>query len=260
MPDLYIHPSFYSLVHSHYLKISNYFNVHTIKDLEIILNYPLKVILKDRCISTPVTIRKPYPQIHLSGDQPAMVSYSFKEPLKSYHIEQSAPRYIIWTKRDLLPINGTYVNRIEDYEITHALLGAIDWSMGYTLTKNASIIVFDLDNTLIDDENNKVIGADKVLNIARRKYDLVVLWSHGSSLHVDENVRKFTNIRFDLKLNCDTEKNLSPKNLLYLYNFFPTYYFTKSALVDDSLFNFCPEYNLMIVPTLNNLNSVEHLL
>lgn len=38
------------------------------------------------------------------------------------------------------------------------------------------------------------------------------------------------------------------KNLLHLYNYYPNYTFKKCVLVDDSLYNFTPEYSYIIVP------------
>lgn len=255
-PDLIIHPDYYDIIKQH--NLSFYFNILSLNDLTINSDFLSHMVTDDECAQMTINL-KPFYFENLkciSGIEPAATSYWFDEEIPLYNIEQNGPRYVIWTKNDPLTICCTVIDRVEYFELYDAIQRAKDWS--FTITEEKSIIVFDLDRTLIDDDCNKLKYADKILEYARKTYDLVILWSHGSPLHVDDNVSKFVRISsygdklFDLILRYSGPPSVKAnKNLLYIYNYFPNCRFTKSTLVDDSIFNWTPEYNKLIIPICN---------
>lgn len=259
LPDCFVHESFYEMARKH-PKLTRFVNVKTISDLEIIPNAMLTLLREnDQVEKCLVQLEPCYKQINDSGIRPAVTSYTFQEPMVAYHIPQCLPRYVIWTLDEILPINATFVDRVNELGLWDAFTRCITWSSNIELNESVSICVFDLDATLIDNQNKKLIGADEMVDYARAKYDKLVLWSHGSSLHVVDNMKQFKRNCFDLILHNAVQNEQSPKNLLYLYNCFPNVIFNESLLVDDSVFNYCPEYKHMIVPTTNNISALRKL-
>lgn len=191
----------------------------------------------DKCIGT--------------GVRPNVTSYTFEHKIPMYRIGERAPRYVIWTVDEPLPVCATVVARTDIYGLTNAVSTAVDWSRNMLISRTASVVVFDLDLTLIDDEDRILDGAVFALEHARSVYDIVVLWSHGSPLHVDKqrSALEKHGVIFDLVLSNAQSGDKSCKNLLYLYNYFTDTYFTRAVLVDDSVFNWTPEYTHCIVPT-----------
>lgn len=255
-PDLIVHPQYFKSILPY--NLNSYFNVLKLCDLTINLDIqPTLLTETDVRVLNDVVLTPFYHEnlIKCSGIKPEYTSYYFDRDISIYTIEENGPRYVIWTKDDPLTICATYVDRIDDRELYQSCERAKAWS--FTITSFKSIIVFDLDDTLIDKNGDKLKYADDVLQHARKMYDIMVLYSHGSSLHVDEHVQKFTECTddtiFDLVLSNNETDTKANKNLLYLYNYFPNVRFTKSTLVDDSLFNWTPEYNSLIVPTSSTL-------
>lgn len=254
-PTLVVHPSFVKLIGDFELK--NYFNILLLEDLERCVEEVSPILFSDTDIKLldKVELEPYFSQSYRSGMKPYYTSYSFDTKIPIYRITDRAPRYVIWNKEDPLTICATYIDRVDEYDLYEACRRAKDWS--YLITITESIIVFDLDETLIDKNGNKLKCADKILDCSRNLYDRLVLYSHGSSLHVDEHVAKFNKSVFDLILSNNIYDKKSSKNLLYLYNHFPNTIFTQATLVDDSLYNWTPEYDKMLVPyrvsTLQNL-------
>jgi hypothetical protein len=270
-PDLIIHSNFYKVFMLHYGDtIIKHFNVLQPENLTIrkgtLSNKVLKDIYKETTSFTPFLLKDDgYTVLHdvrlkpkykdslmkRSGINPLYTSYWFDcESLPIYKIDEKGPRYIIWTKMDPLIICATCVDRIDYADIFESYKRLTDWLNLHNIKEHKSVIVFDLDETLIDNQNNKLKCANTFLRHARNIYDLVVLYSHGSNLHVDDNVSKFKNYQdvFDLILSNNTIEEPSNKNLLYLYNHFHNVRFTYATLVDDSLYNWTPEYDRFIVP------------
>lgn len=186
-----------------------------------------------------------------AGVKPQCTTYDFDREIPIYNIMENGPRYVIWTLDDPLTVCATCVDRVRPNDLYAAAERARRWA--YEITAGKSIVVFDLDETLIDRNGNILHMADQLLTAARKTYDLVVLYSHGSSLHVDEHVAKILHMRrnqhtFDLILSNNMSDRRCQKNLLQLYNHFPNIRFTLSTLVDDSLYNWTPEYTKLIVP------------
>lgn len=195
----------------------------------------------------------PHVELQCSGKIPEYTTYVIKEKTQLKHITEKGPRYVIWKKNELLIICATYIDRVDAHELYTACQRAKSWA--YTITNFKSIIVFDLDETLIDYNNNKYKYADELLNCAKNVYDLVVLYSHGSDLHVDDNSQKFKifgkNQIFNHVLSNNDLRHRTYKNLLHLYNFIPRTRFKTATIVDDSL-NATPEYDKIIIPAVKN--------
>lgn len=193
---------------------------------------------------------------------------------KMYNVVDKAPRFLLW-------LDNTYEHDVcctamyKCSNITRLPIGvakAIHWARKYASVsdyaiRNLSVVVFDLDQTLIDDNRNdcKILDNCKhVLSTAREHYDFIVLWSHGSSLHVNTYVSRL-NFTFDLVLSSnDYGKNaINCKNLLHLYNYISVdYRITYAILIDDSPYNWTPEYDMLIVPIrgIRNILPISHLL
>lgn len=252
-PDILIHSMYIDALKNYHLTDS--FNVININDLKLVMHRFKDVFAITDTYVAPLelTLRPFYTPSYDSGIEPAATSYTIERPTRIYKIERNLPRYVIWTKNDPLLVCGTIIDRIDHWELFEAFQRAKDWA--YTINNYKSVAVFDLDKTLITDECEKISESERLLAYAKRDYDYLVLWSHGSALHVDEQLEKMrvgnaagADI-FDLVIKSADAK--SPKNLLYLYNHFPYVKFTKSLLVDDLVANWTPEYDRFLIPYNN---------
>jgi len=174
--------------------------------------------------------------------------------IRTYNVSDKAPRFVIWNGDDDLSVCSTAVYRCSDTAMLPiAIIEAINWAtrryMHISKILHVSVIVFDLDQTLITNSGDDFLeNYECVLNCAREKFHYVILWSHGDSLHVDTYVSRM-NFKFDLVLSKDKNNSQSCKNILYLYNYFgPEIRILYAVLVDDSPYNWSPEYNAMVVP------------
>lgn len=255
-PDLFIHSKFYDMCDQHYPQLKHVFNLVSLSDFQTSLNLKQNatIVFNDNKIRRIQPILEPYFKKCIGvGTKPKVTSYYFNEPMPMYSTNFRAPRYVIWTENEPLPICATAVVRVNVYELENAVKKALVWAStkykeNYELN---NIIVFDLDRTLIDDDSRKLHGADELLEYCNEKFDKIVLWSHGSSLHVDEQKAfSFKNFKFDVTLVNVLESDKSCKNLLHLYNLFPDIYFENAVLVDDSVFNYTPEYTKYIIPMI----------
>lgn len=257
-PDLFIHDDFYALASNFKTRLEMHVNLLKISDLQIERNKPI-TILNEKLQDYEVTLIPHYKQTKATGTNPTCTSYYFEKPMVAYHVSNMKPRYILWNKFDYIPICGTVVQRIEIYQLFDCIEKIIDWSICFNLNKNISVAVFDLDLTLIDDNNNKYDGSEYLLKNFKNYFDKIVLYSHGGALHVHDNTTKF-DTTFDLVLSNEVGSHTSPKNLLHLYNYFKDGLFTVAWLIDDSVFNYCPEYTKMIVPKTKNVEKIVDLL
>lgn len=251
LPDLLVHPSFYKHVCT-VSGVQSHLNVMEPSQLTVSADTVASVVRADgRVLDTNVELEPYYDPCIGYGVRPNVTSYTFARRMPMYRVAERAPRYVIWTEADPLPVCATVVARTDVYGLSNAVRTAVDWSRTMLITKTVSVAVFDLDRTLIDDEDRFLDGAVSVLEYARTAFDAVVLWSHGSPLHVDRQVAEFNRhgILFDLVLSNASGVTKSCKNLLHLYNHFVDTYFSKAVLVDDSVFNWTPEYTHCVVPT-----------
>lgn len=260
-PDLIIHPAYVKSVSQ--FGLDAYFNIIYLEDLLDSIEEINPILVSDSAVSIlrDVRLRPIFKDslIRKSGIKPQHTSYYFEIDIPIYKISNRAPRYVIWNKTDNLTICATCVDRVDHYSLYDACRKAKEWS--YDITNTEKIIVFDLDETLIDSNCRKLKYADKLLECAHIVYDRVVLYSHGSNLHVDDNISKFDDPHFDLVLSNDSHDNTCNKNLLSLYNYFPNTIFSHATLVDDSLYNWTPEYDKFIVPfKLSTVNNIIALL
>lgn len=253
-PDLFIHTKYYDMCDQHYPQLKHVFNLLSLSDYNASLNMKktATIVFNDNKIKRIQPILEPYFKKCIGvGTKPKVTSYYFNEPMLMYSTNIRSPRYVIWTEYDSLPICATAVTRVSIYELEKAVQKALVWASTKTDYEPNNIIVFDLDRTLIDDDSRKLDGADELLEYCREKYDKIVLWSHGSSLHVDEQKEfSFKKFKFDVTLVNVLESDKSCKNLLHLYNLFPDIYFENAVLVDDSVFNYTPEYTKYIIPMI----------
>lgn len=253
-PDLLVHPNLERLVLAGNCNLSKHFNVLSLASLSY--NPCIKPLM---VTDTNVHVLHdiflvPHFNKNMersSGVKPQCTTYDFDHKIPIYNIMENGPRYVIWTMNDPLTVCATCVHRITPNQVHEAVAKAIRWA--YNITMEKSIVVFDLDETLIDKQGNILNFAVELLALARRRYNLVVLYSHGSSLHVDDHVVKLLNRRcnaytFDLILSNNMVDKLCQKNLLHLYNYFPNVRFSSATLIDDSLYNWTPEYTKLIVP------------
>lgn len=264
LPDLIVFPSFVNVIIDQCGRLlSSHYNIIHVSRLPIDDALCIPWVLSERCAKRmQLTLAAFFKQSVKSGKQPSRTSYTFPNGERMYNVLRRAPRYAIWHKTAPLNICCTYVYRVQLEDVYEAIEHALNWSISMRLIEPISplhyktVVVFDLDNTLIDNKCKRFRGANKVLRAARSRFDYVVLWSHGSALHVDENIQNFPDGIFDLCLSNDKLKDaVAPKNLLYLYNHFQNCRFSNLAvLVDDSVFNWTPEYTDMIVP--NNCRSI----
>lgn len=262
-PVLVVHPKFYNIVNQNSMVFSqllDLINFEVLTDQCLVTDFPAYVLTNGSTSVKPYTAYlENYDQVLDSGSNAAITSYYFDDVIEMYHITDKRPRYVIWNYEPTL-ICSTVTDRItSDFELHLALERAKSWAQMHSRRSEKSIIVFDLDDTLIDSNLIKLDGADLVLQWAKEKFGLVVLWSHGDSLYVQEQIKKhFSWFNFDLVLARDPEGR-SCKNLLHIYNHFPNTYFSGEAiLVDDTVSNWTPEYTKMIVPL--NTNNISPLL
>lgn len=227
-----------------------------------------------------------------------------------YSIDRRRARYVLWPKDLPLTVCATCIEFLPTaaHTLPMALARAHEWAKNFFITSSPSpssssspfyksIIVFDLDSTLIDPRDKIYDSCLRLLRVARQLYDYVVIWSHGSTLHVHKQVNNIERRMYILSIEEDAEKgvadggsgsdsggsvvscssttaaaaaaaaeaaaaanfcdlvlsydrstgNKSFKNLLSLYNYFPNCKFDIAVLVDDSPFNWTPEYSKFIV-------------
>jgi hypothetical protein len=210
-----------------------------------------------------------YRQQRKSGESNVATAYYSPSKFTFYSVEDSRPRYLIWPEGLTSPINCTYIDRVSIFDLLDAFQRAVDWSkvlwsMSAQEISLASIAVIDLDSTCIKHrDNGKCEQIDVTLTKLRRKFDILVLWSHGTAPHVDQfHSNKFftSEVKFDLVLCNEKRDERAPKNLLFLYNYFPNVRFTKSLLVDDLKENITPEYSMIVIPQYENTFAIKELL
>lgn len=276
-PDLIIHPLYAKLLGEY--QLDSLYNVLELSDLQITVDDGDGAVLladDERCVPVSTVLTPFYSNVLIreSGSRPHVTSYYFDKPTPLYKVAQRSPRYVIWTLKDPLTVCATCVDRVSICDLYGAVCRARQWA--FYIERTASIIIYDLDRTLIDDNDAIMDGAVDALINARRSYDYVVLWSHGSPLHVDDavislrravltRIRKGQDVRynddgafdadglFDLIISNEYANERANKNLLYLYNYFTGCTFSRAVLVDDSLYNWTPEYDRIIIPSGSTL-------
>lgn len=266
-PDLIIHPLYAKSI----IELSNYdlhsfFNVIDLND-DLQKEDVCPIFITDyRAYQLQTVTLKPYytesvkPVKRKSGMRPDETTCCFTEEVKMFRYVQNGPRYVIWPEKLPLAVCATYVDRVTDYNLYQACDRAKSWASANQVTHLETVIVFDLDETLIDRKGKVHKFANDVLEHARYAYDKVVLYSHGSHLYVDDLVQNFDKgpDTFDLILANDDDETTTCKNLLSLYNYFPNVRFRKATLVDDLIANWTPEYTDAII--LKVKRSLKHLL
>lgn len=129
-----------------------------------------------------------------------------------------------------------------------------------------SVLVMDLDNTIIDKDSNLLFDEiGQVLRKLTTHFDYFVLWSHGCSRHVNNcilTVLQETNLKFDLIIS--KLSHIEPHNKGFGYVFkllnskFGVYNISYCALIDDQASNYIGDYDHFLQVPLNvNKNIYE---
>lgn len=122
------------------------------------------------------------------------------------------------------------------------------------LYENKSVCVFDLDDTIIDSENNLLAkNVVSFILFCKTLFDYVLLWSHGSSLHVSKMLKKHQLCEFfDLTISRKqlTDDDSFNKGIGYVLSQLNKHLNVKSisfsCLVDDLDLNFNCDYTMYV--------------
>jgi HAD superfamily phosphatase (TIGR01681 family) len=116
------------------------------------------------------------------------------------------------------------------------------------------VIVFDLDDTLINRDNELFYGYIwDDLQKYRELFDYIILWSHGSELHVKDNLKRLLvdhDFKFDVILARKETSDEEPTNkglgqvLKILNRKDGVCTLQYACLVDDKMFNYSHDYDL----------------
>lgn len=132
-----------------------------------------------------------------------------------------------------------------------------------------SVIVFDLDDTIISKEGDLIFKhVAKIMNSLREVFDLIVLWSHGSPSHVNSAVMlALSDVKFDEIMTLDHNSKLDSED--YSRNKGKGKLFRVlnqnhgvgklplTVLVDDQFGNFIGDYDMFVhVPNATD-NSIR---
>lgn len=178
---------------------------------------------------------------------------------KFIHCPDQLPRCLLSQTNESLDISTTQI--IITDSITASTLNQISrWKQKFTPCKTVSVCVIDMDDVLIDNENKLYKGAAHFIQNVNAIFDKTVLWSHGSSLHVDEYSNDILREggKFDLILS--RQHKCSSKNLLHLYNIFSNEQIKFAVLIDDTPYNYTDEYNLLIVPKREKMPNYPYII
>jgi hypothetical protein len=163
------------------------------------------------------------------------------------HCSDQKPRLYLSKPNQRVDTSSTQI-LITDCITVTTLTQIFRWSRKYQPAKLVSVCVIDMDDVLIDETSRLYDGASDFIKIINSMFDKVILWSHGSLLHVDEHSNEILKSggKFDLILG--RQETCASKNLLHLYNTFTQEQIKFAVLIDDTPCNYTPEYNLLIVP------------
>lgn len=116
----------------------------------------------------------------------------------------------------------------------------------------ASVIVFDIDDTVVD-EQNKPFADDLNESILKLRsiFDYIGVWSHGTTNHILPILKKLLtqyDVHFDFVITRDDcIQNKSAAQILNIVNQkFDISQLSFSVLIDDTISNFAEDYDLFI--------------
>ncbi len=120
--------------------------------------------------------------------------------------------------------------------------------------ENQSVVVLDLDDTLIDAEGEIIINdLMKFLNLLHRYFNFVILWSHGCQQHVNyifNTTMKKYQLYFDDVIAKVSTSDLYNKGigklLSHLNTKFNVVELGRTLLIDDQLCNYNFDYDYFI--------------
>lgn len=115
-----------------------------------------------------------------------------------------------------------------------------------------SVVVWDLDDTIVDGEDRLLIRQDVFARHVKH-FDFSVLWSHGSVDHVEKHVRELRahGITFDYIISRTGEEQTDKKGggilIHHLNNAFRIHGYTRLELIDDkAIENACDQYTSLV--------------
>ncbi|CAD6235213.1 GSCOCT00014130001.2-RA-CDS [Cotesia congregata] len=140
------------------------------------------------------------------------------------------------------------------YEVLNDRLRSLSETYESSGLTRASVVVLDLDDTLIDDSiRSRSRQLIDQLNEFKRIFNYVVLWSHGTSEHVRDSLRtvKIPENFFDVTItrptlqSCGSNKGIGIV-MAELYTRYQVRELTFSCIVDDLPSNFTDDYMLYV--------------
>lgn len=253
VPVIIIHKSIYTLNVPFYNKLKFKYNVYVYNknDKDMTIDYHFvkeqsNSILEYTNVQSPKVTSNHYKQeVSNNSLQYKTSCTSTCSSVRVTEILPTSPRLIIWPNDKPLTISGTWVYRCSKTSIPpEEVFSLLD---SFKFTKKKSCIIFDLDDTLIRKDNSIIPYSEDLVRLAKYHYDYVILWSHGSKLHVIENVLEFKQL-FDQIISRNPDTKNAPKNPFYLYTKIKDILFTSFTLVDDLMENATDGYSDVLVP------------
>ena len=269
-PDLVLHPDYEGMVLPS--DFARWVNLKKISDLQVEPKIEVDLLFgSDKLVKKGFELTPHYACKIGVGAKPHVTSSILAGNYPMFRILDNAPRFVIWNNTDPVSIDSTRLFRVENVqELMFELenIKVLVEKQHSISTELKDVIVFDLDMTLVDKDRKLRDGVLEVLQRAKKLFNYVVCWTHGNQEFLDCVLdmineafkrQKGCGFTFDLALANNFQEPTAKKSLLYLYNFFPNNLFGKCTLIDDSLFNWTPEYTNMIVP-VGEIKSIESML
>lgn len=251
-PLVVVHPDIYACNPQFYVNLRYSFNVYIYskKDLEsdVVYHFVRSKSGSDeykKLYNVEMKTKLYKQDIENDSLQSGTQYTSGKLKVKSTAELPKGPRLIIWPNYLKLTISGTWIYRCNTNEQPPDYI--FEPLRNFKYNKSGNCIIFDLDNTLINDDLTIIPYALEMVKLAKSSYDYTVLWSHGSGLHVIENLIN-VDLLFDLVIYRNESTKNAPKNPFYLYTLVNDFLFTSFTLVDDIAENATDGYNCVLVP------------
>lgn len=177
--------------------------------------------------------------------------------------------------RDFVEIRNTFlftrsycIDDLHEYElILHRITQDVNTFFKHTNDKAKTIVVLDLDETLIDENYLAICDLDLIFETLRKYYDYLFLWTHGVRSHLKKALELNPTIMKVDGTFCrqDFIDSHYPKGIGAILNYFNNKYgvtrFTKTCLVDDSQDNYQQDFTLFVkIPFKKIKNLTQYIL
>lgn len=162
------------------------------------------------------------------------------EDEKKLNIHVDYSNFFIDKKTQISNINDVILKKLHTF------------SSNLNIFKNkSSVLVMDLDNTIIDRDSNLLFDEiGEVLRKLTNHFDYFVLWSHGCSRHVNNcisTVLKETSLKFDLIISKMSHMEPYNKGFGYVFKLLNSKFgicnVSYCALIDDQASNYIGDYD-----------------